>query len=293
MASFFSSVQRDRSTFCTLCTFTICTQYFIFKASKASNNPFQSRRAPLSTFFDTMRLSTSFGTVRLYKFLIFSEFFYCSKGSPINFLRYFATEWMFKKSQRVPFYIFRHYATYQRLQKKFRKKFGKFFSSIFSFLRAFVVSIIFLLLLFDLFSESWELTENVLIIIINQTRGYDYWPELVPMYMEQTVFVGLVQNGVIGGSAFPADRRSPDVGQLDLPAYLVARGGPRCTLGNGLVVGHQTLHGIGTFVQNCELVFRKNLPQIFRSELHDFSRERKMLEVSPLLGICIYQVGSF
>ena len=38
-----------------------------------------------------------------------------------------------------PFYIFRHYATYRKLQKKFEKKFG-FFFSIFSFLRAFVVA---------------------------------------------------------------------------------------------------------------------------------------------------------
>ena len=34
-------------------------------------------------------------------------------------LLYFATEWMFKKSRRVPFY----YATYRRLQKKIRKFF--------------------------------------------------------------------------------------------------------------------------------------------------------------------------
>ena len=45
--------------------------------------------------------------------------------------------------QKIPkrpfFYIFRHYETYRKLQKKIRKKIG-FFFSIFSFLRAFVVS---------------------------------------------------------------------------------------------------------------------------------------------------------
>ena len=38
-----------------------------------------------------------------------------------------------------PFYIFRHYATYRKLQKNFEKKIRIFFS-VFSFLRAFVVS---------------------------------------------------------------------------------------------------------------------------------------------------------
>ena len=41
--------------------------------------------------------------------------------------------------KRPPFYIFRHYATYRKLRKKFKKK-SEFFFSIFSFLRAFVVS---------------------------------------------------------------------------------------------------------------------------------------------------------
>ena len=48
---------------------------------------------------------------------------------------------MFKKSQSAPpfFYIFRHYATYRKLQKKLKKN-SEIFFSIFSFLRAFVVS---------------------------------------------------------------------------------------------------------------------------------------------------------
>ena len=47
---------------------------------------------------------------------------------------------MFKKSQSVPpFYIFRHYVTYRKLQKNFEKK-SEFFSQFLIFLRAFVVS---------------------------------------------------------------------------------------------------------------------------------------------------------
>ena len=45
---------------------------------------------------------------------------------------------MFKKSQSTPFHIFRHYATYRKLQKKSKK--NRIFFSVFSFLRAFVVS---------------------------------------------------------------------------------------------------------------------------------------------------------
>ena len=43
-----------------------------------------------------------------------------------------------KITKRPPFYIFRHYATYRKLQKNFEKT--EFFFSIFSFLRAYVVS---------------------------------------------------------------------------------------------------------------------------------------------------------
>ena len=62
--------------------------------------PFQSRRVPLSTFFDTMRLSLFFRhceTVQIPNF--FSEIFLLLQSVPLSI---FATEWMFKKSQRVP-----------------------------------------------------------------------------------------------------------------------------------------------------------------------------------------------
>ena len=80
---------------------------------------------PLPLFSTLWDFPPFFGTVRLFKFLIFFRNFFCSS---INFW-YLATEWMFKKSQKAPFYIFRHYATYRKL-----------FFSIFTFLRAFVVS---------------------------------------------------------------------------------------------------------------------------------------------------------
>ena len=61
-----------------------------------------------------------FGLMRL-----FSQFFLmCPKDPPFIF-SYFAKEWMVKNSQRVPFYIFRHYATYRRPNKYFEKKFKK------------------------------------------------------------------------------------------------------------------------------------------------------------------------
>ena len=84
----------------------------------------------------------------LWDFLLFSALWDCSKFwfysqifkncSPINFW-YFATEWRFKKSQRVPLFTF--FGT-MRLTGNFKKiqKNSDFFSSIFSFLRAFVVS---------------------------------------------------------------------------------------------------------------------------------------------------------
>ena len=62
----------------------------------------------------------------------FANFLNVSKGSPFIFF-YFAKLWMFKNSQRPPFYIFRHYATYRR-PKKFRKKIQKncdFFFNLF------------------------------------------------------------------------------------------------------------------------------------------------------------------
>ena len=78
-----------------------------------------------------MKLSSFF---RHYETDFFPIFLNCSS---INF-RYFATEWMFKKSQSVPLLHFSALCDLPETSKKFRKKIG-FFFSIFS-LRAFVVS---------------------------------------------------------------------------------------------------------------------------------------------------------
>ena len=85
-----------------------------------------------STFFDTMRLSSFFSELWDW---FFSEIFYCSSHQFWIFCNRMDVQ---KIPKRPPFYIFRHYATYRKLRKKFEKKFG--FFSIFSFLRAFVVS---------------------------------------------------------------------------------------------------------------------------------------------------------
>ena len=69
-----------------------------------------------------------FGLVRLF-FRIF--FIKCLQRVPPSFFPYFAKEWMFKNSQRPPFDIFRHYATYRRpkkSKKKIQKKFDFFFN---------------------------------------------------------------------------------------------------------------------------------------------------------------------
>ena len=46
---------------------------------------------------------------------------------------YFATEWMFKKSQRVPFTFFGTMRLTGNFKKSFEKKFGNFFSQFFVF----------------------------------------------------------------------------------------------------------------------------------------------------------------
>ena len=81
-----------------------------------------------------MRLFPFFGTVRLFKFLSFSELFIAPKGPPSIFLIFCNRIYVQKIPKGPPFYIFRHYATYRRLQKKNWKKNSS------SFLRAFVVS---------------------------------------------------------------------------------------------------------------------------------------------------------
>ena len=63
---------------------------------------------------------TFFGTVTLFKkshfFVFFSKTFkclQCSKGSPLNFFSYFATNWSFKKHGGSPFYNFTNVALFE------------------------------------------------------------------------------------------------------------------------------------------------------------------------------------
>ena len=69
------------------------------------------------------------------RLIFFSEFFLLFLPSIFDILQQNGCS---KIPKRPPFYIFRHYATYRKLEKKL-KKIRKFFFSIFSFLRAFVV----------------------------------------------------------------------------------------------------------------------------------------------------------
>ena len=86
VTSFFSSVQRDRSTFCALCTLP----YVLSTSFSTHPKPLKAipkQKDPPFHFFDTKRLSPFFGTMRLFKFLIFSRiFFIAPKVPPVNFL---------------------------------------------------------------------------------------------------------------------------------------------------------------------------------------------------------------
>ena len=128
MASFFSSVQRVTSTFCALMHIYQLLPYVLSTSFSThpkpltwDKKPFQSRRVHFFRHYETD---------------FFSEFFFIVP--PINFW-YFATEWMFKKSQSVPLLHFSALCDLPEVQKKIRKK-NRIFFSIFSFLRAFVVS---------------------------------------------------------------------------------------------------------------------------------------------------------
>ena len=72
--------------------------------------------------FLSLRYGADLGFVRLFANI--------SKGSTLHFFVYFAKEWMLKNSQRAPFYMFRHYATYgwPKIFLKIFKKNWNFFS---------------------------------------------------------------------------------------------------------------------------------------------------------------------
>ena len=69
----------------------------------------------------------NFGFVRLF----FAIFLLSTKGPHFNFFDILQQNGRSKNLKESPLYIFRHYATYRRLQKNFEKKIGKIFSQFF------------------------------------------------------------------------------------------------------------------------------------------------------------------
>ena len=132
----FLSVQRVTSTFCALMhiyqllPYVLSTSFSTYpKPLTGDRKPFQSRRVHFFRHYETFLLFWHCETD------FFPNFFYCSH----QFLIFCIRMDVQKIPKRPPFYIFRHYATYRKLQKN-SKKIRKLFFSIFSFLRAFVVS---------------------------------------------------------------------------------------------------------------------------------------------------------
>ena len=112
-----------------------------FQRIQSFYKPFQSRRVPLSTFFDTMRLSPFFGTVKLFKLLIIFRDFLLLQGVPLSsFFDILQQNGCSKNPKGSPLSHFSALCDLPETSKKIRKQFAKIFSSIFSFLRAFVVS---------------------------------------------------------------------------------------------------------------------------------------------------------
>ena len=129
---FFSSVQRDRSTFCALMhiyqllPYVLSTSFSTHsKTLTWDKKPFQSRRVHFFRHYETFLLFSALWDCS--KFDFFSEFFLLF---PIN-IWYFATEWMFKKSQRVPPFTFFGTMRLTGNFKKISKKNWKIFFSQF------------------------------------------------------------------------------------------------------------------------------------------------------------------
>ena len=96
----FSSIQRDRLTFCALCTFTVLSTWFWThpKSLTWNTKPLKSIKVPFPRFFGTMRLSP-------FSRLFPEKFLMSSKGPPSFFLN-FEIEWMFKNPKGSPFTFF-------------------------------------------------------------------------------------------------------------------------------------------------------------------------------------------
>ena len=102
--------------------------------------PFQSRRVPLSTFFDTLRLFPFFGTVRLFKFLNFLHNFFIAAKAYHQFFDVLQQNGCSKMPKRSHLLHFLALCDLPETSKKISRKIRNFVLSLFSFLRAFVVS---------------------------------------------------------------------------------------------------------------------------------------------------------
>ena len=134
----FSSVQRVTSTFCALMHIYQLLPYVLStsfsrhsKPLTWDKKPFQSRRVYFFLHYEIFLLFLA-----LWHWF-FPNFFLLFLPSIFDILQQNGCSKNPKASP--PFYIFRHYATYRKLQKNSEKK-SEFFFSILSFLRAFVVS---------------------------------------------------------------------------------------------------------------------------------------------------------
>ena len=107
---FFSSAQRDWSTFYALCTFTIVLSISFWTHPKPltwKKKSFQSRRVPsnFSALWDFPR--------PLFRLWDFFENFEMSPKGPFNSFETLQQNGCWKSPQGPPFYIFRHYETAQ------------------------------------------------------------------------------------------------------------------------------------------------------------------------------------
>ena len=137
VASFFSSVQRETSTFCALMHIYQLLPYVLSTSFSTHPKPltwdkksFQSRWVHFFWHYETFLLFSALWD------WFFSENFFIVPPIIFDILQQNGCS---KNPKASPLYVFRHYATYRKLQKKFEKK-SELFFSIFSFLRVFVVS---------------------------------------------------------------------------------------------------------------------------------------------------------
>ena len=131
MASFFSSVQIETSTFCALMHIYQLLPYVLSTSFSThpkpltwDKKPFQSRRVHFFWHYEAFLLFSALWD------WFFSDFFYCSSHQFLIFCNRMDVQ---KIPKRPPFHIFRHYATYRKLQKNFGKKFGNFLSQFLVF----------------------------------------------------------------------------------------------------------------------------------------------------------------